>query len=124
MICYERHDPRPRSSDDGAGPADEPQPPSAGTALVGMRERVALFGGELETGPRRGGGYSLPRALCPSSAGGGQVSVRVLLVDDQALIRAGFRMILEAEEDIEVVGEAPTAPRRSTASSGCGRTWC
>jgi DNA-binding NarL/FixJ family response regulator len=33
------------------------------------------------------------------------VSVRVLLVDDQALIRAGFRMILEAEEDFEVVGE-------------------
>jgi DNA-binding NarL/FixJ family response regulator len=33
------------------------------------------------------------------------VSVRVLLVDDQALIRAGFRMILEAEEGIEVVGE-------------------
>jgi DNA-binding NarL/FixJ family response regulator len=31
---------------------------------------------------------------------------RVLLVDDQALIRAGFRMILEAEEDMEVVGEA------------------
>jgi DNA-binding NarL/FixJ family response regulator len=34
------------------------------------------------------------------------MSVRVLLVDDQALIRAGFRMILEAEEDIEVVGES------------------
>jgi DNA-binding NarL/FixJ family response regulator len=33
------------------------------------------------------------------------VSVRILLVDDQALIRAGFRMILEAEEDLEVVGE-------------------
>jgi DNA-binding NarL/FixJ family response regulator len=33
------------------------------------------------------------------------VSVRVLLVDDQALIRAGFRMILEAEDDLEVVGE-------------------
>ena len=33
------------------------------------------------------------------------MSVRVLLVDDQALIRAGFRMILEAEEGIEVVGE-------------------
>jgi len=29
----------------------------------------------------------------------------VLLVDDQALIRAGFRMILGAEEDIDVVGE-------------------
>jgi DNA-binding NarL/FixJ family response regulator len=33
------------------------------------------------------------------------MTVRVLLVDDQALIRAGFRMILSAEEDIEVVGE-------------------
>ena len=34
------------------------------------------------------------------------MSIRVLLVDDQALIRAGFRMILDAEEDIEVVGES------------------
>ena len=33
------------------------------------------------------------------------MSIRVLLVDDQALIRAGFRMILEAEDDLEVVGE-------------------
>ena len=33
------------------------------------------------------------------------MSVKVLLVDDQQLIRAGFRMILGAEPDIEVVGE-------------------
>ena len=33
-------------------------------------------------------------------------AVRVVIVDDQALVRAGFRMILEAEPDIEVVGEA------------------
>jgi DNA-binding NarL/FixJ family response regulator/class 3 adenylate cyclase len=33
-------------------------------------------------------------------------AVRVLIADDQALVRAGFRMILEAEPDIEVVGEA------------------
>jgi DNA-binding NarL/FixJ family response regulator len=32
--------------------------------------------------------------------------IRVLLVDDQALLRMGFRMILEAEPDITVVGEA------------------
>jgi DNA-binding NarL/FixJ family response regulator len=34
------------------------------------------------------------------------VTVRTLLVDDQALIRAGLRMVLEEEPDIEVVGEA------------------
>jgi DNA-binding NarL/FixJ family response regulator len=32
--------------------------------------------------------------------------IRVLLADDQRLVRAGFRVILETEEDIEVVGEA------------------
>jgi DNA-binding NarL/FixJ family response regulator len=34
------------------------------------------------------------------------VSVSVLIVDDQALVRTGFRMILEAEADMDVVGEA------------------
>jgi DNA-binding NarL/FixJ family response regulator len=34
------------------------------------------------------------------------VSLSVLIVDDQALVRAGFRMILDAEEDIDVAGEA------------------
>jgi DNA-binding NarL/FixJ family response regulator len=32
--------------------------------------------------------------------------IRVLVVDDQALVRTGFRMILDAEPEIEVVGEA------------------
>jgi DNA-binding NarL/FixJ family response regulator len=34
------------------------------------------------------------------------VSVRVVITDDQALVRAGFRKILEGDEQIEVVGEA------------------
>jgi DNA-binding NarL/FixJ family response regulator len=34
------------------------------------------------------------------------VTIRVLIADDQALMRTGFRMILDAEDDIEVVGEA------------------
>jgi DNA-binding NarL/FixJ family response regulator len=32
--------------------------------------------------------------------------IRVLLCDDQALVRSGFRMILDARDDLEVVGEA------------------
>jgi DNA-binding NarL/FixJ family response regulator len=34
------------------------------------------------------------------------VSIRVLLADDQALVRTGFAMILDAQADLEVVGEA------------------
>ena len=34
------------------------------------------------------------------------MTVRVLLCDDQALVRSGFRMVLEARDDMEVVGEA------------------
>ena len=32
--------------------------------------------------------------------------IRVVLADDQALVRAGFRVLLDAEDDVEVVGEA------------------
>jgi len=44
--------------------------------------------------------------------------IRVLIVDDQSLLRMGFRMILEAEPDIEVAGEAAdgaTAIRMASA---------
>ena len=34
------------------------------------------------------------------------MTIRVVLADDQALVRAGFRMILQADDDVEVVGEA------------------
>jgi two-component system response regulator NreC len=37
--------------------------------------------------------------------------IRVLLVDDHAILRAGLRRVLEAEEDIEVVAEAESAER-------------
>ncbi len=36
------------------------------------------------------------------------MSIRVLVVDDQALVRDGFAMVLDHEDDIEVVGEAGT----------------
>ncbi|HKI28971.1 MAG TPA: histidine kinase [Actinomycetota bacterium] len=51
-------------ADDGSGPRDDSEA-SGGHGLIGMRERVHLFGGELEAGPRRGGGF-LVRARLPS----------------------------------------------------------
>jgi len=37
--------------------------------------------------------------------------IRVLLADDQALVRAGFRMLLASADDIAIVGEAPNGGR-------------
>jgi signal transduction histidine kinase len=54
-------------ADDGRGGSarfDAAPVPSSGHGLVGMRERVELFGGELAAGPRPGGGYQV-RARLP-----------------------------------------------------------
>jgi signal transduction histidine kinase len=45
-------------SDDGRGPVADGEP-SEGQGLLGMRERVALFGGDLRAGPSPGGGYTV-----------------------------------------------------------------
>jgi DNA-binding NarL/FixJ family response regulator len=39
--------------------------------------------------------------------------IRVALVDDQELVRTGFRMVLEAQPDMTVVGEAADGSRPS-----------
>jgi two-component system, NarL family, response regulator NreC len=39
------------------------------------------------------------------------VTIRVLVVDDHAVVRTGLRRVLDAEADIETVGEAPSAER-------------
>jgi signal transduction histidine kinase len=50
-------------TDDGIAEAGHPAP-SGGHGLAGMRERAAVFGGELAAGPRPGGGYAV-RARLP-----------------------------------------------------------
>jgi signal transduction histidine kinase len=65
-VCYAAHDVTVEVTDDGQGPPPG-SGPSAGAGTVGMRERVALFGGELRVGPRPQGGYAV-RASLPTTA--------------------------------------------------------
>ncbi len=45
------------------------------------------------------------------------MTIRVLLADDETLMRSGLRMILESEEDIEVVGEAADGGQAAAAAA-------
>jgi signal transduction histidine kinase len=55
-VIYEPQALRLEISDDGPGTSSQQ---GGGHGLVGMRERVALYGGRLEVGPRAGGGFSV-----------------------------------------------------------------
>ncbi|GAB3497702.1 response regulator [Amycolatopsis cihanbeyliensis] len=46
------------------------------------------------------------------------MTIRVVLADDQALIRAGFRSLIDATDDLEVVGEAATGTDAVALSRG------
>jgi DNA-binding NarL/FixJ family response regulator len=82
-------------ADDGPASHAEGEP---GTGLIGIRERAAALGGVAEIEPGPGKGFHGPR--------GTAAVIRVLLADDQALVRAGFRALLDAQADITVVAEA------------------
>jgi signal transduction histidine kinase len=68
VVGYGAHDITVEVTDDGRGPPPR-SGPSAGAGTVGMRERVALFGGELRVGPRPQGGYAV-RVCLPTSVEG------------------------------------------------------
>ena len=51
-------------TDDGRGAATSLAGVGAGNGLIGMRERVEIYGGQFTSGPRHGGGYAV-RAILP-----------------------------------------------------------
>jgi signal transduction histidine kinase len=59
-VRYGTRDLEVEVADDGVGSSGVP---SGGRGLIGMRERVVLFGGDLETGPARGGGFAVKARL-------------------------------------------------------------
>ena len=86
--------------------------PAVGTGygLVGMRERVEPLGGTFLAAPTRrtrGGRWSNAAEPAHSlSADPTDRPVTVLLADDQAMVRAGFQMIIDSQPDMTVIGEA------------------
>lgn len=51
-------------------------------------------------------------------------SIRIVLVDDQALFRAGIRMLLGSQPDLEVVGEASDGAEGAVLVARLAQTWC
>jgi signal transduction histidine kinase len=58
VVCWAAHEITVEVTDDGQGPSTATAR-SEGAGTIGMRERVALFGGELQVGPRPQGGYAV-----------------------------------------------------------------
>ena len=52
------------------------------------------------------------------------MTIRVLVADDQALVRAGFVALLDAQDGIEVIAEADNGTRALAARASCVPTWC
>ena len=78
-------------------------PVVSGHGLIGMRERVHLCGGQFSAAAARPG---VPGGRHPPAEPGRVVTLRVVVADDQALVRVGFRGIIDATPGFTVVGEA------------------
>ena len=92
-----------------------PSMPGSGTGLLGLEET----GGPCRRDPG-------PRARRVGRLRGGRraavVRVRVLLVDDDALVRAGLRMILSSADDLRWSGEVDDGARPSPPSASIDPT--
>jgi signal transduction histidine kinase len=67
-VCYGHQDVELQVCDRGPGAGAPGRVAGGGHGLVGMRERVRIFGGELHTGGRAGGGFEV-RARIPVDGG-------------------------------------------------------
>ena len=85
-------------TDDGAARRGARGP---GQGLAGMRERVAHVRRLARGGPGAAGGWLASAA--PAAGGSPRRDVRVVVADDQPLVREGLRKIFEADPDISVV---------------------
>ena len=78
-----------------------PTTPRLGHGIMGMRERAAAVGGTFDAGPR-GTRFRVERRAPVRP----RAMIRVLVADDQAAVRGGFAALIDAQDDMEVVGEA------------------
>ena len=105
---------------------------SGGHGLLGMRERVSIYGETWTSGLVRKAASGCEHASrCEHDRGarglacrGYPMSLGVLIADDQALVRAGFRLILEAEADLDVVARQLMVSKRWRPRSDYARTSC
>ena len=81
-----------------------------GIVAARIRARAAALGGKIRFDPAGVVQVHLPappEAAGPDDhGGGGGIDIRVMVVDDQPVVRAGFAAILDAEPDLTVVGTA------------------
>src|SRR5688500_14163206 len=89
----------------------EPSPPAAGAA--GSAASATALSSSVAPWPSRPGPVRAPRSPSPSHSGAAlnpdESRLRIVLVDDHPVVRAGLRALLESQGDLVVVGEAPSA---------------